>query len=59
MERSQLFSGNDWLRGELKQEPFSMIALLVTQLLTSKHWHLRHTCYCDVRNWWWSVFCVV
>jgi hypothetical protein len=35
MERSQLFGGNDWLG--LKQEPFSMIALLVTQLLTSEY----------------------
>jgi len=59
MERSQFFGGNDWLRGELKQEPFSVIALLVTQLLTSKHCHPRHTYYCDVRNWWWSVFCAV
>lgn len=37
MERLQLFGGNDWLRGELKQESFSVIVLLVTQLLTSKH----------------------
>jgi hypothetical protein len=37
MERSQLFGGNDWLRGKLKQEPFSVIAVLVTQLLTSKY----------------------
>ena len=29
------------LRGELKQKPVAMIALLIAYLLTSKHWYLE------------------